>query len=215
MKLIIIGCGRMGSGLTLALQARGHSITVIDNEVTAFERLGTAFKGTTIVGVGFDRDTLLQAGIERTDGLAALTTSDEANVVIARVASQMFHVPRVVARVYDPRKAEIYHRLGLQTINPVTWGIQRIAELLCYTTLDTLLSLGDGKVELVELELPSLLAGRTVNDVTISNEAHVVAISRDGQAFLPTLGTVFKRGDLVHLAVLATSMERLKRLLGV
>lgn len=215
MKLIVIGCGRMGAGLAQTLQSRGHNVVVVDVDGAAFERLGAAFKGRTLVGVGFDRDTLMQAGIERADGLAALTASDEANVVIARVASQMFHVPRVVARVYDPRKAEIYHRLGLQTINPAMWGINRVAELLVHTTFDTVLTLGDGKVDIVETEVPTLLVGRTVNELTVPNEAQVIAISRDGQTFLPTLGTVFQHSDVVHLAVLSVSTERLKRLLGV
>jgi trk system potassium uptake protein TrkA len=158
---------------------------------------------------------LLQAGIERADGLAAVTGSDEANTVIARLARQVFRVPRVVARLYDPRKAEVYQRLGLQTINPVTWGIHRIAELLCYSRLETLLSLGNGEVDIVEAELPLLLAGRTVNEVTVSGEIQVVAISRRNKAFLPTLGTVLQEGDLLHLAVLAASADRLKALLSI
>src|SRR4030042_1184683 len=108
MRIIIIGCGRMGSGLAQTLSLRGHAVTVVDRDPQAFERLGPAFKGKTLTGIGFDRDVLLRAGIERADGLAAVTFSDEANVVAARLASNIFHVPRVVARLYDPRKAEIY-----------------------------------------------------------------------------------------------------------
>ncbi|MBI3302419.1 MAG: TrkA family potassium uptake protein [Deltaproteobacteria bacterium] len=213
MKIIIIGCGRVGAGLAQALNQRGHAVTVVDRDPVTFERLGAAFKGQTVAGGGFDRDVLLQAGIERADGLAAVTGSDEANAVIARLARQVFRVPRVVARLYDPRKAEIYRRLGLQTINPVTWGIHRIAELLCYSHLDTILSLGSGEVDIVEAELPPLLAGRTVNEVTLAGEIQVAAISRGGKTFLPTLGTVFQEGDLLHLVVLAASADRLKALL--
>ncbi len=129
MKLIIIGCGRVGAGLAQALSQRGHAVTVVDKDSLTFERLGSTFKGQTVNGGGFDREVLLQTGIERADGLAAVTGSDEVNIVTARLARQMFRVPRVVARLYDPRKAEVYQRLGLQTINPVTWGINRIAEL--------------------------------------------------------------------------------------
>jgi trk system potassium uptake protein TrkA len=215
MKIIIIGCGRMGAGLARTLSLRGHAVTVVDNDPAAFERLGPAFKGQTVVGIGFDRDVLLQAGIERADGLAAVTASDEANVVAARIASQVFRVPRVVARVYDPHKAEIYQRLGLQTIAPVTWGIHQIADLLCYSPLDTVLSLGSGEVDLVKTEIPPLLAGRTVNELTVPGEIRVVAISRGGTTFLPTLGTVFQNGDLVHLVVLAASADRLRALLGL
>jgi trk system potassium uptake protein TrkA len=215
MRIIVIGCGRMGAGLAQDLSLQGHSVTVVDSDSTAFERLGPVFKGQTIVGVGFDREVLLRAGIQRADGLAAVTVSDEANVVAARMASQVFRVPRVVARLYDPRKAEIYRRLGLQTISPVTWGVHHIAELLCYSPLETVLSLGSGDVELIEAEAPPLLVGRTMNDLMILGEIHVVAVTRGGKTFLPTLGTVFQEGDQLHLAVLATSVNRLKGLLGL
>lgn len=215
MRIIIIGCGRMGAGLAQTLNLRGHTVTVVDNDPTAFERLGPTFKGQTVVGVGFDREVLLKAGIERADGLAAVTASDEANVVAARLASRVFHVPRVVARLYDTRQAEIYRRLGLQTIAPITWGIHQLADLLCYSPLDTVLSLGSGEVDLVEAEIPPLLVGRTVNELTVPGEIQVVAISRGGTTFLPTLGTVFQDSDLVHLAVLAASADRLRALLGL
>jgi trk system potassium uptake protein TrkA len=155
---------------------------------------------------------LLQASIERADGLAAVTGSDEANVVLARLARQVFRVPRVIARLYDPRKADVYQRLGLQTINPVTWGIHRIAELLCYAQLGPIVSLGSGDVDLVETEIPLLLVGRTVNEVTVPGEVHITAISRGGKTFLPTLGTMFQAGDLLHVAVLAASANRLDAL---
>lgn len=213
MKFIIIGCGRVGAGLARTLSQRGHAVIVVDKDPLAVTGIGSAFKGQTVIGSGFDRDVLLQVGIERADGLAAVTGSDEANAVIARLARQVFRVPRVIARLYDPRKAEVYRRLGLQTINPVTWGIHRIAELLCYARLEPIVSLGSGDVDLVETEISPLLVGRTVNEVTIPGEVHVTAISRGGKTFLPTLGTTFQEGDLLHVAVLATSANRLDALL--
>ena len=214
MQSIIIGCGRVGAGLAQSLSQRGQVVMVVDHEATAFERLGTGFKGQTLLGAGLDRDVLRQAGIERTDGLAVVTGSDDTNVVIARLARQVFRVPRVVARLHDPRHAEVYRQLGIQTLTPLTWGIQRLSELLCYTHLNTTLSLGSGEVDIVEVELPHLLAGRTVNELTLLGEIQVAAISREGRTFLPTLGTVFREGDLVHLVVLATSAARLSALLG-
>jgi trk system potassium uptake protein TrkA len=215
MKVIIIGCGRVGAGLGQLLAERGHAVTVVDRDATAFERLGPSFQGQTVPGIGFDREVLLQAGIERADGLAAVTSSDEANVVTARLARQVFRVPRVVASLNDPRKAEIYRRLGLQTIAPTTWGIHRIGELLGYSRLDVLTSLGSGEVDIVETEIPSLLAGRAVTELTLPGDVQVVAISRSGKTFLPALGTLFQEGDLVHLAMLAESADRLKALLGL
>lgn len=214
MKIIVIGCGQMGSGLAQLLSLRGHAVTVIDKDAAAFGRLGPAFSGQTIVGIGFDREVLLKAGIERADGLASVTDSDEANFVVARVAREQFRVPRVVARVVEPHKAEIYRRLGLQTISTTTWGVNRIANLLSYAEFNDLLDLGSD-VELVEIEVGPGLAGRTVYNVTIPGEAHVVAINRGGQTFLPTSGATFQAGDLIYCAVLTASADRLKALLRV
>lgn len=214
MNILIIGCGRVGAGLAKTLLVRGHSVTVVDKDPLAFDRLGDKFKGRTILGIGFDREVLLKAGIERADGVAAVTSSDEANVVVARIAKDIFHVPRVVARLYDVRKAEIYKRLGIQTIAPTGWGITRIADLLLYSPLETVYSLGSGDVELVETEVPPLLVGKAIRDLTVAGEIHVVSITRENKTFLPTLGTVFQEKDLLHLAVLATSTNRLRELLG-
>jgi len=214
MKILIIGCGRLGAGLAQALSLRSHQVTIIDKDATAFDRLLPSFAGQQLDGAGFDRGLLLRAGIERADGLAAVTGSDEVNAVVARVAREVFKVPRVVARLDDPRKAEIYRRLGLQTIAPVTWGISRIADLLCYTPLAPVVSLGTGEVDIVEAEATPLLVGRMVADVTLPGEIHVVAITRRGSTLLPTMGTVFQIGDQLHLAVLGISMERLNVLLG-
>ena len=215
MKIIVIGCGRLGSALAQAMSRRGHAVTVVDEDPATFERLGPAFKGQTVEGSPIDREALLAAGIERADGLAAVTASDDANVVAARVALQVFRVPRVVARLYDPLKAEVYRRLGLQTITPLTWGVHRIADLLCHSGLDTIVSLGSGEVDIVDVEVPPLLVGRTVREVTVPGEIGVVAISRGGKTFLPTLGAVFHKGDLVHLAALGASADRLNELLGL
>jgi trk system potassium uptake protein TrkA len=214
MKILVIGCGRLGAGLAKTLELRRHAVTVVDRDPAAFEALG-AFKGETVEGSGIDREALLKAGIERADGLAAVTSSDEINVVAGRLAVQVFRVPRVVARLYDPRKAEIYRRLGLQTLTPVAWGIHRIAELLCHSRLDILHSLGSGEVDIVEAEVPPLLVGRTTSEVTVAGEIHVVTVSRGGRTFLPAPGTVFHKGDLLHLAVLGSSADRLKSLLGL
>ncbi|MEZ4867477.1 MAG: TrkA family potassium uptake protein [Caldilineaceae bacterium] len=213
MKIIIIGCGRMGSGLAQALSMRGHAITVIDKDQNAFAALGPAFKGRTVTGIAFERAVLLDAGIQRADALASVTNSDEANIVSARVARELFHVPRVVARVVEPHKAEIYQRLGVRTISTTTWGINRIANLLSYTELDVLFELSSS-VELVQIDLPAQLAGRTVHDLTIPGEIQVVAITRGGRTFLPTGNASLQQGDLLCLAVLAASADRLKRMIS-
>jgi trk system potassium uptake protein TrkA len=215
MKIIIVGCGRIGSGLAQSLSRGGHTVTVIDLNPAAFDLLSPSFKGQKVAGFGFDRDVLLQAGIERADALAAVTSSDEANAVIARLASQVFRVPKVVAQLYDQRKADIYNRLGLQTIDPTAWGIRRAADLLCYSPLSTVMSIGNGGVEIVEAEVPALLVGRTVRDLTVTGEIVVTAINRRNRTFLPSLGTQFENRDVLHIAVAAGSSERLRGLLGL
>jgi trk system potassium uptake protein len=214
MKILIIGCGRVGAGLAKSLVSRGHSVTVVDRDPLAFEKLGGQFKGQTIFGFGFDREVLLKAGIERADGVAAVTSSDEANVVISRIARDIFHVPRVVARLYDARQAGIYKRLGIQTIAPTSWGINRIADLLLYSALEIVMSVGGGEVELAVADVPPLLAGKTVKELTVDGEIHVVSITRADKTFLPTLGTILREGDSLHMALLATSGNRLMQLFG-
>jgi trk system potassium uptake protein len=214
MKIIVIGCGRVGASVAQSLSLNGHEVVVVDRDPAAFDRLPAAFRGEKIVGVGFDREVLRLGGIERADALGAVTGSDEANIVVARIAREVFAVPRVVARLYDPRKADIYQRLGLQTISPTAWGSARIIELLTHSRLNTILTLGGGTVDIVEEELPPLLVGRAVQDVTIPGEVQVVAISRGGQSFLPAPQTIFQQGDLLHVALLTSSAARLEDLLG-
>jgi trk system potassium uptake protein len=215
MKVIIMGCGRVGEQLARLMSVEGHAVAVIDYDPAALARLGEGFRGQKVRGIGFDRDVLVQAGIEQADAFAATSASDNANVVAARIARQIFRVPRVVARLYDPRRAEIYQRLGLLTISSTTWGAERIRELLTHSELDPLLTFGSGDVCLLSIEIPAMLAGRMVRHISISGEIQVIAITRQGRAFIPLTGTEFQPGDAVHLAILASSMERFKDMLGL
>jgi trk system potassium uptake protein TrkA len=216
MKIMIIGCGRQGAELAKTLNLNDCEVTVVDNDQTAFERLGPPpFLGQIIHGNGLDRDVLLQGGIERADGVAALTASDDINIVVARLARQVFRVPRVVARVHDPLKAEIYRRLGVLTVNPVALGTQRFAELLTFSPLEPIKGLGNGEVGIVEIDIPPNLVGRMANELTVPGEIQVVAITRDGKTYMPTLGAIFQEHDLIHMAVASNSTDRLKALLGL
>ncbi|HEX9027663.1 MAG TPA: NAD-binding protein [Anaerolineales bacterium] len=215
MKAIIMGCGRVGEQVARLMSDEGHQIVVIDYDANALARLGPTFKGRTVKGVGFDRNVLLEAGIEAADSFAATSSSDNANIVAARIARNVFHVPQVIARLYDPRRAEIYRRLGLLTISSTTWGAERIRELLLHPDLDPVVSFGSGEVSVVEIEAPSQLVGRRVKDLNIPGEVVVTAITRQGEAFIPISGTDFQTGDLLHLTILASSMDRFKELLGL
>jgi trk system potassium uptake protein TrkA len=215
MKIMIIGCGRQGTELAKTLCQNECEITVVDIDPAAFERLGPPFRGQSIHGDGLDRDVLEKGGIGRADGLAALTASDDINIVVARLARQVFKVPRVVARVHDPLKAEIYRRLGVQTVTPVALGTQRFAELLTFSPLEPTKRLGNGEVGIVEMDVPPSLVGRTVNELTVPGEIVVAAISREDKTYIPTLGAIFREKDIIHLMVAASSMDRLKALLGL
>jgi trk system potassium uptake protein TrkA len=215
MKVIIIGLGKMGIGLSQNLLKKGHQVTVIDTDPEAFDRLGNNFTGTKILGFGFDRDILTSARIDKVDAVVACTESDEINAVIARVAKNIYRVPRVIARLYDSRKAEIYHRLGIQTISTISWGIERATEILTYNQLDSVYEMGNGKVILVRIEVPALLVGHMVQEISVVGEITVVTISRLNKTFIPTLGTILDAEDILYLAVNDTATDKLKKMFGL
>ena len=215
MKVIVVGCGKMGSGLALELVKKGHAVTVVGASADEFLMLGKGFKGETIVGVAFDKQILEQAGIERTDAIVACTKSDETNALIGRISRNTYRVPRVISRLYDPRKAEIYRSLGIQTISATEWGVRHAIELLSYDQLDVVTALGNGGVEIVRVDASEMLVGKKIADLTIIGECQVVAVSRQNQTFLPTLGTQLQKGDVVYFSVLGTSAKKLKHVLGL
>jgi trk system potassium uptake protein TrkA len=215
MKIIIMGCGRVGSQVSQLLVTHGHAVTVIDHDANALARLGPDFKGKVVQGLGFDKNVLIEAGVETAEGFIAASSSDNANIVAARIARLIFRVPRVVARLYDPVRAEVYQRLGLTTISSTQWGAQRIVEVVTHSDLDVLQVFGDGGTTLVRVEVPSRLKGYHVAQMNIPGEVLVTAITRDDQTFIPVSGTEFKEGDVMYLAVIPSAMDRLEELLGL
>ncbi len=215
MRVIIMGGGRVGEQLARLMSDDGHDVAVIDYNAAALARLGPDFRGRRVKGIGFARNVLLLAGIEDADGFAAMSSSDNVNVVAARIARTLFQVPRVVARLFEPERAEVYRRLGLVTISSTTWGAERTRELLTHAELDAVRSFGAGEVQLLEVEVPPRLVGHAVRDLSVPGEVTVITITRDGRALLPSLGTAFRSGDVVHLAVLSGAMNRIARLLDL
>ena len=215
MKVIVVGCGKMGSGLALELVKKSHTVTVVGGSMDEFAMLGKGFKGETIVGVAFDKQILEQAGIERADAIVACTKSDETNALIGRIARNNYRVPRVISRLYDPRKAEIYRTLGIQTISATEWGVKHAIELLSYDQLDVVAGLGNGGVDVVRVEVAELLVGKKIVDITAAGEFSVCALSTQNQTFIPTLGTVLQKGDVVYCNVLVSSVKQFKHVLGL
>jgi len=215
MKVIVMGCGRVGLQVSLILADQNHTVTVIDHDENAIARLGSNFRGKVVRGLGFDRNVLIEAGVESADAFIAASSSDNANIVAARIARNIFHVPRVVARLYDPRQAEIYKRLGLMTISTTNWGAERICEVVTHTDLDVVYTFGRGEASLIVIEASAQLTGRTVNHISIPGEVIVVSITREDQAFLPLPGSEIQEGDRIHLAVLSSAMERVEEMFGL
>ena len=215
MKIIIMGYGRIGSQVGKLLAEHEHDVTIIDHDADADGRLGPNYKGKIIRGLGFDRSVLIQAGIEDAEAFVASSHSDNANIVAARIARNIFHVPRVVARLYDPIRAEIYQRLGLNTISPNNWGAERIIQELTHSDLDVWETIGRGEVSLVHVDVSPQLVGRTVKELSVPGETMVFSIVRNDEAFIPIIGTVFQEGDILNLVVLSSAMNRLENLLGI
>jgi trk system potassium uptake protein len=211
---LVIGCGRVGAGVARDLGERGHEVVVVDTDPGSLARLGEGFRGRKVLGSALDRDVLVAAGIEQADAVTVVTGDDAVNAAVALLARRLFGVPTVVARVYDPRTAVIHQRLGVRAVSPVTWGIQRIAELAAGSHLTASTTLGAGDVELVEVEVPTMLDRRPVGELEVPGEIAVVAVTHHGRTRLPTTGGRLRRGDLVHVAVTVTSQERLATLLA-
>ena len=208
MHVVIVGCGRVGSSLARDLQASGHSVAVIDRRRTAFERLGPHFGGTTVTGIGFDRDRLIDAGVERAEAVAAVTNGDNSNILVARVARETFGIERVVARIYDPRRAAIYQRLGISTVATALWTTERVLRRILPDSPSVEWVDPSAKVSLVERSLGAAWAGHRLLEVE-GPSVRVVAISRLGTGMLATPELVVQEGDIVYLAVAADAVDHL------
>jgi trk system potassium uptake protein len=210
---VVVGCGRLGAALAAGLAAAGEQVAVVDKDPKAFERLGEAFAGRTVEGIGFDRDVLEAAGAARADALVAVTGGDNSNVVAARVARDAYRVPRVIARIHDPRRAALYEELGVVTVSSTGWALRKIGDYLEHRTLKEEHTFGRGEVSLVRLELPQHLVDRAVADMEGAG-LRVVSITRRGGAFVPGPGALLAEGDVVRLAVGPDGRERLDALLA-
>lgn len=214
MRVVIAGCGRVGALLATKFSAEGHEVAVIDRDQGAFMRLGKGFTGQTIRGIVFDKDVLDRAGLDRADAFVSVTSGDNSNIVSATIARDIYRVPSVVARIFDPRRADIYRRLGIVTVSSVAWATNEIMSLMLHRQLVRDLTLGDGDVQLVRVSITPRLAGRTVRDLTVPGEVIVVAIVRGGNSFIPSDGTAFHEGDTLEIAVATSAMSRLKSMMA-
>jgi trk system potassium uptake protein len=209
VHIVVVGCGRVGSGLAVGLIAQGHTVSVIDRNAKAFRRLPPEWGGTTIVGSGFDRDDLDRAHAREATSLAAVTSGDNTNILTARIARETYEIPNVVARIYDPRRAQIYLRLGIPTVATVSWTIDQVRRRLIPGGADAQWSDPTGTLSLVEKVLPEAWAGKRLADLSVPGEVSVVAVTRAGVARLDFDDLVGQEDDVVHLMVAQSAVPRL------
>jgi trk system potassium uptake protein TrkA len=210
-----MGCGRVGSSLATELEALGHTISIIDQSREAFRRLGPDFKGRTISGIGFDRDTLLEAGIETADAFAAVSNGDNSNILAARVARETYGVGNVVARIYDPGRAEIYQRLGIPTVATVIWATDQIMRRLVPEGSKSEWSDATGTVELIEVHPHLEWFGLPITQIETETEARVAFLTRLAEGLIPNEHTVLQEGDLLHMIIKTERVALVEKTLAV
>jgi trk system potassium uptake protein TrkA len=209
VHVVVVGCGRVGSSLAISLTGNGHTVAIVDRRPEAFARLGPGFTGTTVAGIGFDRDILREAGIEKAGAVASVTNGDNSNILIARVARETFGIERVVARIYDPRRAVIYQRLGIPTVATVAWTTERVLRRILPDEPAVDWVDPSAKVVLVERVVPGAWGGHTVEELEVPGVARIVSVGRYGTAAVPKPGAVLQEADVVHLAVAADGLAQL------
>jgi len=209
VHIVIMGCGRVGSTLAHILEDRENTIAVIDRDPEAFRRLRSSFKGEKITGIGFDRAVLIQAGIERADAFVAVSSGDNSNIISARVARETFNVERVVARIYDPRRAEVYERLGIPTVATVRWTADQMLRKIIPEGGQPLWRDPTGKIVLTELGFSRAWIGEQVKSIEASTMSRIAFIDRLGQAFVPEPGTALQEGDVLHVVARESDLDRI------
>ena len=209
-----MGCGRVGSTVAHSLEAAGHSVAVVDQDAGAFRRLGPDFHGRQVTGVGFDRDTLVEAGIEEAAAFAAVSSGDNSNIISARVARETFGIDNVVARIYDPRRAEVYTRLGIPTVATVRWTADEMLRRLLPDGAHSLWSDPTGHVLLAEVTYSPAWVGKSVAKIEELVGARVAFVTRYGDATLVVPSTALQDDDILHVLVAREDLKRVEALLA-
>jgi len=209
-----MGCGRVGSALARGLEAIEVSVAVIDRDAAAFRRLSADFRGQKVTGVGFDRDTLVEAGIERAQGFAAVSSGDNSNIIAARVARETFGLDNVVARIYDANRAAVYQKLGIPTVATVRWTSDQVIRRLLPTGTATEWRDPSGQVVLAELAYAPAWVGQRVTRIESESGSRVALLTRLGEGMLPHADSVLQEGDLLHLCLRADRLEQVSAALA-
>jgi trk system potassium uptake protein TrkA len=209
MKVIVVGCGRVGADLAYRLYKNGHEIAIIDNVGAAFNTLPSDFQGRTVEGDVLSQSVLHRAGIETADALAAVTNSDALNAVVSHVAKKIYHVKNVVTRNYDPHCRAMLEAFDLEIVGSTSWGAQRMEEVITRTGPEPVFSAGNGEVEIYEIRIPAKLAGRALREFTFP-EAIPVAVTRAGRADMPNPDHVLAEDDVIHFSATADGIREIR-----
>lgn len=213
MHVVILGCGRVGSTLATSLTRRDHTVAIIDQDATAFSRLGENFPGQMVSGIGFDRDTLTEAGIERADAFAAVSSGDNSNIIAARVARETFGVDRVVARIYDPKRAEVYERLGIPTVATVRWAADQILQRILPEGAAPEWFDASGNVVLAQVLVGQGWIGQPLHLLEKAARVRAACITRYGEGEIPEHKTMLQEGDLLHLLMPRANVSQVEAVL--
>src|SRR6476619_3390951 len=196
-----MGCGRVGSALARSLEDRNHTVSVIDSNPDAFRRLGPSFSGTKVTGIGFDQGVLERAGVEKADAFAAVSSGDNSNIIAARVARETFGIQQVVARIYDPGRAEVYQRLGIETATTEKWTADQVLRRLLPAGAEPDFRDPSGTIRVDQVPVPEVWIGQRTYDFQVQSNSRIAWIDRLGEGMLPTRETVIQEGDLLHLVM--------------
>ncbi|MGX7826773.1 potassium channel family protein [Actinokineospora sp. 24-640] len=207
MHVVIMGCGRVGASMAAALERLDHTVAVIDRDPQAFRRLGPDFHGQQVVGIGYDRKVQIEAGVERAEAFAAVSSGDNSNIISARVARETFGVEHVVARIYDPKRAEVYERLGIPTVATVPWTTDRLLRTLLPDGVASAWRDPSGKVALLAVPVHEDWVGRTALEFQEATGARIAFIMRFGGGVLPQAKTVIQADDQVYVAALSGTVS--------
>lgn len=215
MKILIVGCGKLGAGLALELYKKGHTISIIDKDEDSFYRLGSDFNGALVVGNGYDQKVLEEAEIEYADAMVCATGNDEINAVAAKIGKDKYYVKYVIARLYNPRKAKVYEALGIKAISTTGFSINRAIELLSYNMMDSLALLGnDASSEIVRIRATLNIDGMLVKEIN-DEKFKLFSIVRGESSFLPKDDDVIETNDILYFIIKTEAKRKLKILLGI
>ena len=212
MHIVIMGCGRVGAMLAKGLEKRGHSVAVIDVVVDELRRLCNDFHGTTVKGVGFDRQVLEEAGIRRADAFAAVSSGDNSNILAARVVREIYHVENVVARIYDQGRAAVYERLGIPTVATVRWTVMQVLRRLLPEGSEPVWRDPTGDARLLQVHVHSGWVGRKIRDLSRAADAPIPFVLRVGRGIVPDRETIYQDGDLLYVACMTDRTDEIETL---